>query len=126
MRRVVRQGPDNQLGPWYHSTRPAVGGPLALFMSEVTRAERVASALTAMGYGRADAGGEIRLTGPDVQLRLQSASDGAAEGVREVQMRLRSSHAPRRFEFGGASLELSPRGLNDARAVWRFEPLRLG
>jgi hypothetical protein len=171
-----RQGPDNQLGPWYHSTRPAVGGPLALFMSEVTpeyrahlgapvgsdgrlqrgaylaaslkrpqplgalaedidrvglrltpaRAERVASALTAMGYGRADAGGEIRLTGPDVQLRLQSASDGAAEGVREVQMRLRSSHAPRRFEFGGASLELSPRGLNDARAVWRFEPLRLG
>lgn len=170
-----RRLPGNGLGPWYHSTRPAVGAPLALFLSEVTpeymahigapigpggrldrgayltasngraqppgalaqdidavtlrlapgRAARVAQALTLMGYDETrDRDGAIRLTGPDVELGLRTPPAGAPEGVCEVWMRLNAPEPPQRFDFGpGASLELSPAGPSDARAVWRFEPL---
>jgi hypothetical protein len=172
-----RYGPDNGLRPWYHSTRPAVGGPLALFMSEVTpeyrahlgapvgpdgrlsrsaylaasadraepveglmqdidsvvlriaprRAARVAQALASMGYDRTDDGPSIRLAGPDVDVWLTPVPAGAPEGVCEVWLRLRAAQPPRRFDFGpGASLELSPSGSDDARAVWRIEPRPVG
>lgn len=171
-----RRPPQEGLRPWYHSTRPVVGGTLALFLSEVTpeymaqigapigpdgRVERsayltaslgrphpanavglditcvilrlaprplarTADVLAQMGYQRQVSEGETRLLGPDTEIRLEALQDGRLEGVREVWMQLRAPQPHRRFDFGGASLELSPDGPNDARAVWRFEPFRVG